>query len=324
MPYFPDHIPDNGDIGGWVTYIIWTVFVALVAACVGSFINVVVARLPQGESIAFPGSHCPRCSRPIAWYDNIPVLSFILLGGKCRGCRAAISWRYPVVETVACVLGLALWLSKGPGATFVFEAAILGLLLTLALIDAQTFLLPHQLTISLALVSLLSRFVAPLIDDGATLQESAANVLGGVLGGVAGALLLGFVAVVGTYVARRTGRIGPDEDAMGFGDIVLIAGIGIISGLFGVVVVIFLASIQGAIIGGLHNLFSAESEMDPEVTASEESGSEPPGGEDQESDEDWEPPHKAIPFGPFLALAAMEWIFLGARIEPLIKRLFVF
>ena len=92
--------------------VILLIFLFAIGACVGSFLNVVIWRLPRGESIVFPGSHCPRCGRAIAWYDNIPLLSWLALRAKCRHCKAPISPRYLVVEAVTAVLvaGLFLWL----------------------------------------------------------------------------------------------------------------------------------------------------------------------------------------------------------------------
>ena len=95
------------------------IFVAIFGLCVGSFLNVVIARIPEGRSIVFPGSACPKCGKSIAWYDNLPVLSYALLRGRCRNCREPISWRYPAVE-VACGLLFVLAYSRfeagtGPG-----------------------------------------------------------------------------------------------------------------------------------------------------------------------------------------------------------------
>ena len=83
------------------------IWAALLGACVGSFTNVVVWRLPRGESVVFPGSHCPKCGHAIRWHDNLPLLGWLLLRGRCRDCQAPISWRYPAVEA----LSAALWLS---------------------------------------------------------------------------------------------------------------------------------------------------------------------------------------------------------------------
>src|SRR5512137_1948055 len=105
------------------------VLAALFGATIGSFINVVALRLPDGVSFVTPRSRCPRCQHPIAWYDNIPLLSFALLRGKCRHCHGAISWQYPLVEAIAAALGLALWLTRGPSAALLIDAVVCGLLL---------------------------------------------------------------------------------------------------------------------------------------------------------------------------------------------------
>ena len=80
--------------------VIWLVFVTAMGLCVGSFMNVVVYRMPRGMSIIFPGSHCPQCGKAIRWFDNIPVLSWFILGGKCRNCKTPISFQYPLIEAI--------------------------------------------------------------------------------------------------------------------------------------------------------------------------------------------------------------------------------
>ena len=94
---------------------------ACLGAVVGSFLNVVIARLPRGESVVRPRSRCPRCGAAIAWYDNVPVLSWILLRARCRACRAPISWRYPLVEALAAGAALAAFFRHGLGAAFAAE-----------------------------------------------------------------------------------------------------------------------------------------------------------------------------------------------------------
>jgi len=289
-----------------VSFAIWTCFAVTVGAVLGSFINVVAARLPRGESVVTPRSRCPECGAQIAWYDNVPVLSYFVLRARCRRCRAPISWQYPAVEACAALFALGLWLTRGPSLALLFDAAVVGLLLTLAVIDARTYLLPERLTIPLALIALAGRAVVPLAQPPIDLALAGRQLLDGLGGAGLGVLLLGSVALIGTRWARRSGRIGPDEDAMGFGDIALIAGIGAQVGTLPVLAVIFLASTQGAVIGGLLLLLGGDA-------ASAEEPAEP-----EEWEEDWSPPHHAIPFGPFLALGAVEWILFG----PLLSRWF--
>jgi leader peptidase (prepilin peptidase) / N-methyltransferase len=123
------------------------VFIAIFGLCVGSFLNVVIARIPEGRSIVFPGSACPRCGRSIAWYDNLPVLSYALLRGRCRNCRASISWRYPAVE-VACGLLFVLAYHRFEGGPALAAALILlAGLLAITAIDLDHQIIPDVLSL---------------------------------------------------------------------------------------------------------------------------------------------------------------------------------
>lgn len=113
----------------------------------GSFLNVCISRLPQHQSIAQPGSRCPHCHVPIAARDNIPLLSFLLLGGRCRACRKGIAWRYPAIELATAALWLLCWLRFGPSLHAVGMAVFAFIMLGLAAMDAETLRLPNSFTI---------------------------------------------------------------------------------------------------------------------------------------------------------------------------------
>jgi leader peptidase (prepilin peptidase)/N-methyltransferase len=262
-------------------------FAALVGATVGSFLNVVIARVPQGLSIVRPRSRCPRCGAPIAWHDNVPLVSWVLLRARCRACRAPIPWRYPLVELLGAVAGAASVLRHGPSLASVVELAFVALLVALAFIDLDTWLLPHALTwpvIGLGVV-------------GAALGAGAAPSLRASLAG-AGAGWLGFaaVSVVGARVLRK--------EALGFGDVWLLSGLGAFFGIGGLLPLVLLASVQGSV-AGLVLLALGKHERGPEVAP-------PPEGGQGDGEAEWVPPRHAIPLGPFLALAAVEWLY-GAR-----------
>ncbi len=122
-------------------------FSALFGLCVGSFLNVVIARVPSGRSIVHPGSACPNCGAAIAWYDNVPVLSYLLLRARCRNCQTAISWRYPLVEiTCSLLFGLA-YLRFGPGLQFVSALILLATLVAIAGIDTDHQIIPDVLSL---------------------------------------------------------------------------------------------------------------------------------------------------------------------------------
>ncbi len=186
---------------------------ALVGAVVGSFLNVVIARVPAGQSIVKPRSRCPRCGSAIAWYDNVPVVSWLLLRARCRSCGEGISWRYPLVELLGGAAGLLALERHGFSARAAAELAFVALLLALAFIDLDTWLLPNALTWPLLALGLVA----------APLRLSSAPSSGSALAGAA----VGFgafyaVAVIGEKVLHR--------EAMGFGDVWLLAGLGAWSG----------------------------------------------------------------------------------------------
>ncbi len=129
--------------------------------CLGSFYNVVIHRLPGGESIVSPGSHCPLCNHPIAWYDNIPLLSYLILRGKCRHCGARIPLRYPLVEGLTGVLTLLLFLHYGFTPQFFCELVLVSLLLLITFIDLDTYLIPDVLSITGTVVGFAFSFISP-------------------------------------------------------------------------------------------------------------------------------------------------------------------
>jgi leader peptidase (prepilin peptidase)/N-methyltransferase len=195
----------------------------------GSFLNVVIARLPRGESIVTPPSRCPRCKKRIRPWDNVPVLSFVILRGRCRHCRRKISWRYPVVELLS---GLLLWLlvlRVGDPLLLVPQAAFLLALLAIAWIDLDTRTIPDVVTIPGVGLGLAASLFAP--------PGLAAALLGALCGGVS-------LWLVGTLYERATNVPG-----MGGGDVKLAAMMGAFLGVGGVFGAIFLASLAGSVFG---------------------------------------------------------------------------
>src|SRR5512145_2615182 len=122
-------------------------FTAILGLCVGSFLNVVIARLPAGRSIVYPGSSCPRCDKPIAWYDNLPVLSYVLLRGRCRNCRDAISWRYPMVEIACGALFVLAYGRFEPGTALLSALVLLAGLVAITAIDLDHQIIPDVLSL---------------------------------------------------------------------------------------------------------------------------------------------------------------------------------
>ena len=180
----------------------WT---GLLGACVGSFTNVVAWRLPRQESVVFPGSHCPKCGHAIRWHDNLPVLGWLLLRGRCRDCDAAISWRYPAVEALSAGLwisALLVWPGAGGGLPDLWlpwaGLPLIALLLPLVLIDLDHLWLPEPLCCWGVVMGL-------LVSTAAGIPVLASHL-------IAAAMALAVVsgALVGS-AARLSGRLGPRE-----------------------------------------------------------------------------------------------------------------
>lgn len=208
----------------------WSLVAAAAGLAVGSFLNVVIYRVPRGRSIVFPGSRCPACGAPIRPLDNIPVLSWFLLRGKCRVCRAPISARYPLVEAA----NGALWVLSARAAVspmdFLSAAIFCSACLVLILIDFDFQILPDAITLPLAAAGVALSFFAPRL----TWKASVAGLAAG-----AGALFL-----VAWLYEKITGNEG-----MGLGDVKMLGAIGAFTGVVGVVATLFFASLTGSLVG---------------------------------------------------------------------------
>jgi len=203
---------------------------ALVGAVIGSFLNVCICRLPAGESVVRPRSHCPACGTTIAWYDNIPVLSWVLLRARCRSCGARISVQYPLVELATALLWL--WAAARFGASLEASrvAVFLTLLLGIALVDARHFVIPDHFSLGGAALGILASF-AP----------GAISPLHAIAGAGVGYGLLKLVEVGGEKVFRKP--------ALGLGDVHMMAMVGAFLGIPGVLLTLFLGSLLGLVIG---------------------------------------------------------------------------
>lgn len=209
--------------------IVFLVYAGLLGAAIGSFINVLVSRLPVGESPVRPRSACPACGAAIAWYDNIPVLSWLMLRGRCRRCGSRISIEYPLVEagTAAIWIGVA-WL-YGPSWAGLQGAILLSIVLAIALIDARHYLIPDPLSLG-GLVAGLA--LAPL--------PGPPSVLASLLGAAAGFGVLFVVGMVGEWAFKKP--------AMGGGDMKMMAMVGAFLGPAGAMLTIFLGALIGTLV----------------------------------------------------------------------------
>ncbi|HKL82614.1 MAG TPA: prepilin peptidase [Desulfobacter sp.] len=249
-----------------------SMFIAVISfvfgACIGSFLNVVICRMPEGQSIVSPPSHCPACKHVIPFYFNLPIISFLLLRGKCGFCKAPISIRYPLVELITGLLALGLFLKFGltPAAFFYF---IFGaVLIAISFIDLDHQIIPDKLSLPGIIIFSTSCLFVP--------QMRFLSVVVGIL---TGGGILYLVALFYYYIRKHQG--------MGGGDIKLLAMIGAATGVKGVFFTLFTGSIFGTL-GGMAAMV--------------------PAGKSQIR-------QAKIPFGPFLSLGAILYIFWG---EPII------
>jgi leader peptidase (prepilin peptidase) / N-methyltransferase len=215
-----------------------TVLVTFAGACIGSFLNVCIYRIPRSESVAFPGSHCPGCGHPIAWYDNVPILSYLLLGRKCRHCQKPISPRYAIVEAVTALLFLGVWLQYGlTPVTPIYLLMVCGLLLA-TFVDLEHMIIPDRVSIGGMLIGLVLSAAVPALHGK---DQAWAGLLTSLIGLVAGGGSLWLVAVLGKMAFKK--------DAMGFGDVKLLGAIGAFLGWQGVLFTVMLSSLLGSVIG---------------------------------------------------------------------------
>ncbi len=210
-------------------YLLWAA-VLYVGAAVGSFLNVVIHRVPLGESVVKPRSRCPACRTTIAWYDNIPVLSWLALRGKCRGCGTGISGRYPFIEFITALIALVLFARLGLSIAFGVQFAFSCALIVVAYIDLDHQIIPDKISLPGIVLGLLAA-----IPGGMPAMTDA--VLGVLLGG-------GLLLTVAWVYERSTGREG-----MGGGDVKLLAMIGAFLGWQGVLLTLLLGSLLGSAIG---------------------------------------------------------------------------
>jgi len=205
--------------------------VFFMGCCLGSFLNVCIYRLPRRLSIAFPRSFCPHCQAPIRAYDNIPLLSYLLLGGRCRMCRTGISWRYPLVEALTGGVALGLFIKFGPSFLFFSTLAFAAALIVITFIDLDHRIIPDVISLPGIAVG----FLLAVFGSVVTIKES---LIGIAVGG--GSLYL--VAFSYQLLTKREG--------MGGGDVKLLAMIGAWLGWKAILFTLFFASLSGTFIGG--------------------------------------------------------------------------
>jgi len=262
---------------------IWDVAVFLLGACVGSFLNVCIWRMPRDESIFFPRSHCPKCGHVLSWYENIPLLSWVCLRGKCRKCRAEISFRYFVVELLTAIMFFIVWrkvtVTGEPLAEAPLYFFVTMYVLSTFFIDMEHRIIPNETTYTAMVIGLVYAFAFPEV--WGNINRTWALLLSLVSMLVAG----GSFALL-AYIGKKVFR----KDALGWGDVKFLAGIGACLGLKACFFTVFFGSLTGSVAGLVAMLM-----------ARKRSG-------------------VVIPFGPFMACGVYLWILF----EPQIIMLYLY
>jgi leader peptidase (prepilin peptidase) / N-methyltransferase len=322
-------------------------FAFALGAVVGSFLNVVIYRVPAGLSVVTPGSHCPHCHHAIRWYDNVPILAWLIwLRRRCRDCATPIPARYALVEALTGLLSAGVWFKVAwpvfsearylddlvPSAVllpFGFYFVFVCILVAITFVDLDHYLIPHEFTVPAMVLGVVAAFALnseALIPAGAiahlwppvTPWMSVIGLLAG--GAVVVALFVVYFAVRGT-------------EGIGGGDVTLMAVMGAWLGWPALIFIFFAASVQGLIAAGLGALFGAsflkhsseilgedgtleapeQDEADPEVNdaAVGEAPDAQASSEGEGEEDETAPGGLAVPFGPFICLAGLEFFFFG-------------
>jgi leader peptidase (prepilin peptidase)/N-methyltransferase len=256
---------------------------------IGSFLNVVIHRLPRDQSIVFPNSRCPSCETPIAFYDNVPVLSYLLLGGKCRSCKVHISARYPAVEALTALLWVAVAWRDGLTFALPFDLIFVTAIVALVFIDAEHMILPNAITYPGIVFAVIARLAIPYLlggpyfDDVLGLKQvtgwsdSGASLLGALIGALVGG---GSLWLMGE-AWKRLRHI----DAMGFGDVKMLFMVGAYLGWRLTILTIFLGALSGSVIGIANTLYEGRRDLKSQ-----------------------------LPFGVYLGIGAIVSLFFGSQI----------
>ncbi|MHB8110175.1 MAG: prepilin peptidase [Syntrophorhabdaceae bacterium] len=252
------------------------IFAFIFGAVVGSFLNVCIYRLPRKKSIVSPPSACPACEKPVRFYDNIPLVSYILLRGKCRDCGVRFSFRYFAVEVLTAVIFLMIYRRWGLSYETFIEMFFAAILIVVSFIDYDFQIIPDILSVGGMIAGLMLSFVRP----GFRVMESVYGVLIG--GGVLFAIAYGY-----QLITKREG--------MGGGDIKLLAMIGSFTGLKGVLFSLIGGSVIGTIVGIPLMFIKGKGEGT----------------------------RYAIPFGPFLSLCAVLYLFTGPGVIRMVNEFFL-
>ena len=229
-------------------------FLGVLGAIIGSFLNVVIHRVPREQSIVFPNSACPKCHKAIKAYDNIPILSYLILRGRCRQCGVHISSRYPAVEALTAILFAAVTWHDGVSFALAFDLAFAASMVALVFIDAEHMILPNAITYPGIIFAIIARILVPylagpahfddlpqLLNAFPTLPLGLVSVIGAVIGALAGG---GSLWLMGFMWEKLRG-----VEAMGFGDVKMMFMVGAFLGWRLTILTILLGALTGSIAG---------------------------------------------------------------------------
>ena len=205
----------------------------ILGACLGSFSNVCIYRLPKNKQIVSGRSFCPRCKKKINWFDNLPIISFLFLSGKCRKCKKVIQLRYLIVEMITGISFLLIYLNFENLYTITFLSILSLILIMIFFIDLENFIIPDSLNFSVMGLALLKNFLPNF--DTSLIHEINQSIIGGMVGYLSIWLII--------YLYKTFKKI----DGMGFGDAKLMAGIGLLFGWQSIPFILFVSSILGLI-----------------------------------------------------------------------------
>ena len=275
----------TSDDGSSLPFAFFLFAVTAVGAIIGSFLNVVIHRVPRDESIVFPSSHCPQCGAGIKPYDNIPVLGYLVLRGRCRACRAPIPARYPAVEALTAILFALVFFHTGLTLALPFQLVFVAMLVALVFIDAEHMILPNVITYPGLVFALIARVFVPNLDGVGWLAGGimagwpawAISLAGAVVGALVGG---GSLWLVGWLWKRLRG-----VEAMGLGDVKMMFMVGAFLGWPLTVLTIFLGVVTGSAAGVVMMLRQRERDM-----------------------------QMLLPFGIFLGIGALISLLVGAQI----------
>ena len=263
----------------------------VLGAIIGSFLNVVIHRLPEEQSIVFPNSHCPNCDAAIGWYDNLPLLSYMILAGRCRACKQGISIRYPAVELLTGLLFVVVAWRDGLTIVLPFDLIFVSAMVALIFIDAEHMILPNAITYPGMVFVLIARVVILLVsgephfDDLELLTRGilhgmplwAASLIGAVIGGLIGG---GSLWLMGWTWEKLRGI-----EAMGLGDVKMMFMVGAYLGWRLMILTIFLGALSGSVVGLLKMLYQGKLDM-----------------------------KEMLPYGVFLGMGAIISLLVGSQI----------